>query len=394
MKIAVITNTLPPCGQGGAERYAAALATAMAARHEVLVLSGSAEAVAGVRVRALPALPELREESRFATRALWHARDQWRWAVHRAIDRELTSFLPDVVHTHEPQGLTAAVFSGYSARAPHVYTAHDFNALCMRTTMSRGVSPCSGRCAPCLVQRAVRGRLLRKSVARLIGPSRYVVDRHVAHGVIAPDRAQVIPHGAPEAVFRARTPSGVITFGFIGALRRHKGVPLLLQAFEALPGDSRLVVAGDGPMRDEVRAAVRRDSRIRYLGTVAGRVKEEFFDGIDALVVPSQVDEVAPLVVVEAAVCGVPSIVSARGGLPEAPGAMPAQIASAADLRALMAGLVAAPARIAEASTALKRIAVDLRWESHVSKVEQVLENVVAEGTTPCEGLTFRSATA
>ena len=64
--------------------------------------------------------------------------DQWIPSVHLAVMRQLEAFSPDVVHTHEPQGLSAAPFSAIArARLPHVHTVHDLNLLCVRVTMTK-----------------------------------------------------------------------------------------------------------------------------------------------------------------------------------------------------------------------------------------------------------------
>src|SRR5947199_247951 len=112
-------------------------------------------------------------------------RDQWSPSVHRALKRELAVERPDVVWSHEPQGLSAAVFTAIAAvRLPHVHTAHDLNLLCLRTSMTRDGSFCGGRCLECRVQRTFRVGAIKLDLSRLIGVSRYICERHIRAGVV------------------------------------------------------------------------------------------------------------------------------------------------------------------------------------------------------------------
>lgn len=55
-----------------------------------------------------------------------------------------------------------------------------------------------------------------------------------------------------------------------GSLHRANGILLMLEAFVLLPGSRfKLIVAGAGPLTEDVRRAAARDSRIQYLGKIA-----------------------------------------------------------------------------------------------------------------------------
>jgi glycosyltransferase involved in cell wall biosynthesis len=114
-----------------------------------------------------------------------------------------------------------------------------------------------------------------------------------------------------------------VTFGYIGQLTESKGVRTMLAAFAAQAASARdtaarrtrLLVAGAGPLRSEV--ARHADIGVEALGWVDVDRREDFFDAIDCLVVPSEWEEPAGLVVVEAAARGVPVIGADIGGIPE-----------------------------------------------------------------------------
>lgn len=367
----MVSSMLPPDG-GGAEAYVAALAAALRDRHDVLVLSGSAEAeVEGVRNVSLPHLPPVARDEGAAAKALWHLRDQWRPAVHRAIIGHLRAFAPDVVHTHQVQGLSAAPFTAVRALGvPHVHTAHDLNLLCLRTSMTRNGQPCGGRCRDCAVQRRVRGGAFRRHVTAMIGISDFITLRHVDAGVVPPGREVTIRHAAVPGEARLRTAAGAARLGFIGALAPHKGVRTLLEAFAGTGEGWSLAIAGRGELEGEVARAAAADARIDFLGQVAGEAKEAFFAGIDLLVVPSEWEEPSTLVGYEAAVRGIPSLAGDRGGLPELP---EVTLFRAGDPDALRAGLEGAAEWLAARSGRLLERRGEFLWDAHVERVEAVL---------------------
>jgi len=389
MRIALVSSHIaePP---GGSELYAESLASALAERHEVLLFTGGRTTVRGIDTVHLPALPRLPAEASRTHKAIWHLRDQWLPRVHRALERGLRQFAPQVVHTHHPQGLSGAAFTAVAATStPHVHTAHDANAFCARISMTRGGEYCGGHCAPCLVQRQIRPRLLSRSVDRLIAPSDHFRDLHVRAGVVAPERAQTIRQGAAPGTTRLRTRDGErFTIGFIGALAAHKGLPTLLAAFGSAPPEWRLRIAGSGPLQERVSRQSRVEARIDYAGRVSGADKDAFLDSLDVIVIPSEYEENAPLVAIEAAVRGLPAVVSDRGGLPETP---EAHVFPARDVRALLTTLHA----LSDSADTLRKTSERLLaarerflWVTHVRRVEQVL--ITAAGEAPLAGSAHR----
>ena len=108
------------------------------------------------------------------------------------------------------------------------------------------------------------------------------------------------------------------------------------------------------------------------LGRIQGAAREAFFDTIDVLMVPSEWEEPAALVVYEAAVRAIPTVVSDRGGLPEAPEASVFRAGEAEDLgRATFA--LAEPGVLAKRSARLLASHETFLWSGHAARVEGVL---------------------
>lgn len=379
MRISLVASLLVPDTRGGAEAYVEKAARSLAERHDVTVLTGSRAKVDGVRTIRLPRLPILeRGAGTSLGRLVWHARDQWMPSVHVTLVRTLRREAPDIVWTHEPQGLSAAVFTAVARRKlPHVHTAHDLNLMCARTSMTRNEAYCGGRCFECRIQRQIRGRAIGMRLDRFIGVSRYITKRHVDEGIVDAERALTIRVGADSAPTRLRSGSETPTIGFIGAVAQHKGIRTLLQAVTSGDMNWRLLVAGTGPLGPEVEVAARSDTRIEYLGYVDGDEKAKFFDRIDLLVVPSEWEEPGPFVAMEAAIRGIPCVVSDRGGLPETPEARTFRAGDDRALREAVAWFVDTPERLAQASRRLAASQHEYAWPTHVARVEDVLREAV-----------------
>jgi glycosyltransferase involved in cell wall biosynthesis len=380
MRISVVSSSVAPDRLGGSEAYAADLAVALAERHQVVLHTGATRGPPGVPVERLPALPNLPRDAAAARKAAWHLRDQWRPAVHLELKRQLRRFRPDVVHTNHPQGLSAAVFSAITAcGVPHVHTAHDANVLCARITMTRAGRFCGGRCLSCQPQRVVRAAALRRSLGRLIAPSDYFRDMHIREGVVPSERAETIRQGAQPGTARQRgdRAGGGLVVGYLGALAPHKGVPTLVSAFHGAPAEWRLRIAGSGPLEPALRRERERDDRMQVAGLVFGEQKDVFLDSLDVLVIPSEYEENAPLVAVEAAVRGLPAVVSDRGGLPET---AEATVFRAGEARALLEALRPL-AEDAGVLAARSRRLLDGRerfsWRNHVLRVEATLRGTL-----------------
>lgn len=154
--------------------------------------------------------------------------------------------------------------------------------------------------------------------ARDVLVSRYRLD---------PSRVRVIPRGVPDDRFRpathaerarARADLGLTDdrrwVGYVGALSSEKDPLAAVDLLGRLPDDVGLVMAGGGPMHDEVleRAAAYTDRAV-ILGPLAD--VRPLFAAIDALVLTSRTEGI-PGSVIEAGLSAVPTIATAVGGVP------------------------------------------------------------------------------
>lgn len=148
------------------------------------------------------------------------------------------------------------------------------------------------------------------------------------------------------------------------------GIDRLLDAWSEmeaeLPPGSTLLLAGDGPLADELaeRAAqAPLTGRVRLLGRVSDEDLIDVYRAADVAVVPTLAFEGFGLVVLEAAACGTPSIVSDVGGLPDAAAPLDASlVVAAADTTALRARLRAAAGGALPSRSATRSYAEGYSW--------------------------------
>ncbi len=209
-------------------------------------------------------------------RAAWRA--PWSTEAYREIRERIDGFQPDIIHIHNIfLMLSPSVFrAARDAGVPTVATLHNYRLL----------SPCSqllrkGRiCERCLNRNPWRIMLYRcynnsvlasflrylvyhasqrihhwmEHIDGFIVLSRFGKKKFIAAG-LPRGKIHVKPNFIPDPLEGRRSPPrlgrGAL---FVGRLSTEKGVDSLLKAWRKI--DYPLTLVGDGPLRDQVRAAV------------------------------------------------------------------------------------------------------------------------------------------
>ncbi|MGE4531128.1 MAG: glycosyltransferase family 4 protein [Acidithiobacillus sp.] len=255
-------------------------------------------------------------------RLLWHALDSYNPWMQGYLREVVAREQPDVASVHNLPGWSAASWKTLARLdVPTVQVLHDYYPICFKTTMYKNDRNCAGQCAGCRAFRLPH-RALSRQVTAVVGVSRFMLERHRALGYFEGVPFQRVIHNAraPEDLgieaAAEVVPQHGLRFGFIGQLNPAKGIEPLIDAFLVadLPG-AELWIAGSGKQHYESRLHSKTaDPRIRFLGRVAPR---DFYPQVDAVVVPSLLNEALGMVAAEALAFGKPVIGSRRGGIPE-----------------------------------------------------------------------------
>jgi glycosyltransferase involved in cell wall biosynthesis len=297
LRIAMIGARGVPATFGGIERHVEELGARLAARgHEVTVFCRSNYSCAdlgshrGMRLASLPTVGTKHLDA----------------IVHSGLSTlgaMAASF--DILHYHAIGPGMLAVLPRYLSRARVVLTVHGRDDE--RGKWGRGAKAVLG----------TAGWLSAR-----VPDATIVVGQHLeryyreAHG----RRAVYVPNGVHAAT--PRPANGTLArlgllpgryLLFVGRLVPEKAPDLLLRTFRRLPGDHRLVLAGDTSFTDRFTDALRQlaadDPRVVLSGYVYGAELQELYSNAAAFVLPSLLEGL-PLTLLEAASYGLPVVAS------------------------------------------------------------------------------------
>jgi glycosyltransferase involved in cell wall biosynthesis len=313
-----------PSGENRVVDQEAAALTALG--HEVARFGRSSDEIAqwsAVKKASLPA------------RAIWSAETM------RDLRATLRELRPDVVHVHNTFPLLSAsvLYACRDAGVPVVSTLHNYRLGCSSGTFFRAGAVChdcaDGRhirgvlhgcyrgsraaTAPLTLSLSLHQQAWRSLVSAYIFLS--ASQRDLLGGLdLAPERTFVRHNLIPRLDKRqtARTPTVI----YAGRLDEVKGLRLLMAGWDAYnatvdtPGLT-LVIAGGGPIEDEVTAWAATRPSVEVTGTLSGDKCAERVASARAVLLPAAWEEPFGLVAVEAMAAGVPPIAAAHGSFPE-----------------------------------------------------------------------------
>lgn len=181
-------------------------------------------------------------------------------------------------------------------------------------------------------------------------------------------KAQRVPLGVDRDLWPCRLPvprqtGEPVRLLHVGSLNRVKDQATLLRGFALLVGsgsDARMDIVGEDTLKGEIQAEAARlqiQGRVTFHGFLTQTSLRPLMERAHLLVISSR-HEAGPVVLLEAAIAGVPTVGTAVGHIAEwAPGAaLAAQIGDSAELARLISALLAdEPRRLRVAAEAQRR---------------------------------------
>ena len=150
---------------------------------------------------------------------------------------------------------------------------------------------------------------------------------------VDPQRVHVVPNGVNPSIFRPRVmngrraPSAAPVLGFVGGLRPWHGVqvlPALLERLSAKHPSTRLIIAGDGPLRSELTCEFERrklTGQVHFTGPVSQPEVADWIRRFDVALAPyprpAHSFYFSPLKLFEYMACGVPVVAPQLGQIEE-----------------------------------------------------------------------------
>ncbi len=264
----------------------------------------------------------------------------WNRAVRAELAQRLADDRPDVVHIHNtfpllsPSVLAACTAAG----VPTVATVHNYTLICPPGTLYRDGQVCTD-CVGRKPIPAVRHGCYRDSglatlpmAASLMlnrrrwwsGVSRFFciskAQREVLVAAGMPSERLAVKYNYVTDPGKTRSGAGEFVL-FLGRITAEKGIGLLMNAWDKLSAAGGvglpLVIAGTGPMQDEVAQWAAERDDVHYLGLQSQENCRDLVVRANAVVAPSEWLEAFGLVVVEAMAAGVPTVAAAHGAFRE-----------------------------------------------------------------------------
>ena len=366
MKILQVIHYFPPYSIGGSEFYTWYLSRELSKHHDVRIVFTVPEdgennrIVRGIYDGMLYwGLKKNRKPSSYPFQ------DRNRW-VEEQFSEIINQFTPDIIHFQHLINLSLALPSIAKRNGiATCCTLHDFWLLCPRTTfLTPQLTRCdhysARQCFRCTeeeicyyaTQKKVRGiwssgkneikkllnmgkkaeafvsltlwrrywvRKVFNEVDMFIAPSQFLLQRYLQNG-LAREKIVFIRHGFNTSMSQQikKTASATVRFGFIGSLSAHKGIHLLIDAFNRVEGPGELKIYGR--IREPIYSSLIKrikNPNIHLLGELKEEAKAHAFSEIDVLIFPSICYENCPLSIHEAFVANVPVITADIGGMAE-----------------------------------------------------------------------------
>lgn len=152
--------------------------------------------------------------------------------------------------------------------------------------------------------------------------------KHLRHRVAVSGDARDLAHrylgGEYELLFNGieidhfasgpATPTDGPTIFFCGRHEPRKGLAVLLETLDELPGDVRLWVGSDGPATAELKARYGHDPRVEWLGRISEEEKAARLRGADVFCAPALMGESFGVVLLEAMAAGTAVVASDLDG--------------------------------------------------------------------------------
>ena len=211
----------------------------------------------------------------------------------------------DVVYLHRPHPL--ADVTAFLTRPRGLIVFHHSDVQ-----RQRALRPLYRPLAHAVVRRAVAtvvGAQANLNHAKDLGPVGIAKARVIPFGVDAERFCPVSPSEKPRVFQSIAGPVGL----FVGRLVSYKGLDVLLRAVAGTT--LQVVIVGEGPLRDELDASIRRlriGDQVRLVGGVSEETLPSYYQSADYLLLPSTTPaEMFGVTMVEAMACGKPVISTA-----------------------------------------------------------------------------------
>ncbi len=260
--------------------------------------------------------------------------------IKRSYKKMLDDFNPDIVHLQNIHSYLSPILAKIAKDrgCKVVWTLHDYKLLCPSYSCLRDGEPCElcfNDKTQVLKKKCMKNSLVASALAYIealkwnkkylqqytdtfICPSSFMKDK-MEQGGYSKDKLSVICNFVDpvklEMLQSLPADNRKDYYLYVGRLSKEKGVETLLSVAKKL--NYKLVIAGGGPMEEELRREYCDCKNIKFVGHQSAEDVARLLYEARFAVVPSECYENNPLSVIEALCAGTPVIGADMGGIPE-----------------------------------------------------------------------------
>jgi len=383
MKILSLSYEYMPIGGGGSRVAAAVNEQLVRLGDEVRVLTSAMkglpaeETVKGVRIYRSACL---RRHSHYTTAAELFTT---LLPSYRLGARLIRSWRPDVIHTHFilPSGPVAWALSRRFG-VPYILTAHGSDVP--------GYNPDRFDLLHRMLKPAWR-RILRDA-ALVTSPSRFLAELMKEVGCPVP--VAIIPNGHwPQESFNASPRNRILV---VARMFPRKGIQHFIDAVSGMEGDWEMIIAGDGPYREELEEQARNVApKVRFVGFVSAETLRILYESSRILVFPS-IQENFPMVLLEAMDAGCAIVTTNAEGCAEVVGDAGIVVpkGKSQGIRDALERLMRDPGLLQQMSARSRVRAESLAWQHIVPRYRDLLQAASSQDPETIRRATARAQAA
>lgn len=346
MKIALANNLYYPFNRGGAEAVVKKMITDLIANgHEIFLITTISPE------ETIPQVEELAEQkfkiyhivsgyynlvhTPLILKILWHIGNIFSFRKTRIIKKILQTEKPDLILTHNLMGLGFLLPRAIKKlKIRHEHYLHDIQLLHPSGLLMFGQEKIIDSLAAKLYQLFTRA--LFASPAKIISPSVWLLEQYRQRGFFRNSETEVKNLiSADPGEQKSETSKNNLSdnklsetsknnprqnFLFVGQIEYHKGIFLLIKAFQAallINPNLKLTVVGNGEQLEKAKKLAENNEKIKFSGRLDGSQVKALMVESDCLIVPSLCYENAPLTIFEAHAASLSVLAANIGGIPE-----------------------------------------------------------------------------
>lgn len=215
-------------------------------------------------------------------------------------------FKPNILHAHGLIAAVTAVFWGKLFNIRVVVSLHSIYSFPKRGLYHDFVKMLLGKCDFVLgLSKKSNQEVISLGINKdKVGTFTYWIDL---------DRFIKIPHARKKLGLNYQ-----FIVLFVGRLIEEKGVKELIKSVTYWNKNIHLIIAGTGPLEDEVKKASSDKKNVHFLGGIKQDKLPLLYSAADLVIVPSVSEEGFGRVIIESLACSTPVVASNRGAISEA----------------------------------------------------------------------------